>query len=172
MNRTRRSNLVGGLLLVLLGLLVLVIQLLPGLRIHFSWPWIIIGFGVLLLLIGSATGVAALAIPASIVAGIGGILAYQYASGDWDSWAYIWSLIPGFVGIGIVLFDLLGGDTRAAAGAGGWLILISLTLFCIFGSVFGALGFMGQYWPVLLILLGILLLIRPLLRPRRRGGSA
>lgn len=167
MKRGRRSSLVGGLVLILLGASILAVQLLPGLQLWFSWPWIIIGFGVLMLVVGSATGVPGLAIPACIVAGIGGILYYQAATGDWDSWAYIWSLIPGFVGVGILLSGLLGEEGGEAIRAGGWMILISLVLFAAFGSLFGALGMMGPYWPVLLILLGLMLLLGPLLRTRR-----
>jgi hypothetical protein len=155
------------MLLIVFGALILAVQLLPGLQLWFSWPWIIIGFGVVMLVIGSATGVPALAIPACIIGGMGGILYYQTITGDWDSWAYIWSLIPGFVGVGIVLSGLLGGEGGEAVRAGGWLILISLVLFAAFGSLFGALGMMGDYWPVLLILLGLLLLVGPLLRTRR-----
>ncbi|MGD8967632.1 MAG: hypothetical protein PVI07_09000 [Anaerolineae bacterium] len=167
MKRGRRSSLVGGLVLILLGASILAVQLLPGLQLWFSWPWIIIGFGVLMLVVGSATGVPGLAIPACIIAGIGGILYYQAATGDWDSWAYIWSLIPGFVGVGILLSGLLGEEGGEAIRAGGWMILISLVLFAAFGSLFGALGMMGPYWPVLLILLGLMLLLGPLLRTRR-----
>jgi hypothetical protein len=158
---------VGGLVLIVVGALILAVQILPGLELQFSWPWIIIGFGVLMLVIGSMTGVPGLAVPASIIAGIGGILAYQSATGDWDSWAYIWSLIPGFVGVGIVLSGLLSGEGLDAIRAGGWLILISLVLLAAFGSVFGALGMIGDYWPVLLILLGLVLLVGPVLRGRR-----
>lgn len=167
MHPTRRSNLLGGLFLVLLGSLILVVQLLPGIQILFGWPWIIIGFGFLMFLIGTATGVPALAIPASIISGLGGILYYQSVTGDWDSWAYIWALIPGFVGLGLVLAGLLGGDSSGSTRAGGLLLLISLALFAVFGSFFGALGLMGDYWPVLLILLGLVLLFSPLLRGRR-----
>jgi hypothetical protein len=158
----------GGLVLIVIGLLILTIQLLPGVQVVFSWPWIIIGGGLLLFLIGAATGVPALAVPACIIGGIGGILYYQNATGDWDSWAYIWTLIPGFVGLGVVLAGLPGGGDRSeAVRAGGLLILISLVLFSVFGSFFGALGLVGAYWPVLLILLGLVLLLAPLLRGRR-----
>lgn len=167
MRGSRRSGLVGGLLLILLGLLILGIQLLPGVEIEFTWPWIVIGLGLVLLLLGAATGVAILTIPASIVVGIGGILYYQTLSGDWDSWAYIWSLIPGFVGVGMLLFTWMGGHGVAPAHIGGTLILISLVLFSLFGSLFGALGFMGDYWPALLILLGLIVLLWPLLGVRR-----
>ncbi len=157
----------GGLLLLLLGLLLLAIQLWPGLKVPFLWPWIIIGLGLLLLLIGSARGLPVLAVPASILAGIGSILHYQTITGDWDSWAYIWSLIPGFVGMGFLLSALMGGYGGSLARAGGSLILVSVVLFAVFGSVFGALGFMGDYWPALLILLGLVLLVWPWFRSRR-----
>lgn len=164
MNKRRRSSLAGGLVLILIGAAFLAVQLLPGLQIWFSWPWIIIGVAVLLLVIGLLTGVPAMAIPACIVGGIGGVLYWQDATGNWDSWSYAWTLIPGFVGVGIFLAGLLGEDTRDSIRAGSGLILISLVLFAIFGSVFGALGLLGSYWPVLLILLGVLLLARSLFR--------
>ncbi|MGD2148468.1 MAG: hypothetical protein PVH41_17370 [Anaerolineae bacterium] len=167
MERRRRANLAGGLVLILLGAGILVVQLLPGVQFWFSWPWLLIGVGVLLLVIGSVTGVPALAVPACIVGGIGSILYYQATTGDWDSWAYVWALIPGFVGVGVLLSGLLGEEGSGAVRGGATLILISLVLFAVFGSFFGALGFLGQYWPVLLILLGLVLLVSPLLRARR-----
>lgn len=151
---------------VLAGLLLLGVQVHPGVEIQFAWPWIIIGLGLLLLFIGSATGVAILAVPATLLAGIGGILYYQTVTGDWDSWAYIWSLIPGFVGLGVVLLALLGGYGAGVARAGGWLIFISVGLFALVGSLFGALGYLGDYWPALLILLGLVILISPLIVSR------
>jgi hypothetical protein len=166
MDRRRRSSLAGGLLLILLGALILAVQLVPGIQVWFSWPWIIIGLGVALLVLGSATGLPGLAIPACIIGGMGGILYYQNATGDWDSWAYIWALIPGFVGLGIVVSGLLEREGGAAIRAGSWLVLISVVLFSVFGSFFGALGMMGEYWPALLILLGLVLLVSALLRGR------
>ena len=62
--------------------------------------------------------------------------------------------------------DLETGEIRQALRGGGWLILISLVLFTVFGSFFGALGLAGDYWPVLLIVLGLLILVRPLFRSR------
>jgi hypothetical protein len=166
MHRRRRSSLAGGLVLILLGILFLVVQQVPGLQLWFSWPWIIIGVAVFLLVLGLVIGEPSMAIPACIVGGIGGILYWQEITGNWDSWAYAWTLIPGFVGVGIVLSGLLGGDSRQSMRGGGWLIIISLMLFAVFGSFFGGLGLLGPYWPVLLIMLGLLVLIRPLFRPR------
>mgnify|MGYP001087870028 CR=1 FL=1 len=168
-DRKRRSSVLTGLLLIVLGLSVLILQLVPGVHLPFSWPWVIIGFGLLLLVVGGVTGVPALAVPATIVTGFGGILYYQNTTGDWDSWAYIWTLIPGFVGLGLILAGILAREGTEFLRAGGLLVFISLTLLALFGSVFGALGLLGTYWPVLLILLGLALLLLPLLGRHRRG---
>jgi hypothetical protein len=162
--RKRVSNLVGGLILILLGLLFLIPQLLPEWAPRVSWPWFVIGIGFLLLIIGLVTETPGLAIPACIVGGIGGLLYWQDLTGNWGSWTYTWTLIPGFVGAGIVLSGLLGGRAGRALREGGTLILISLALFLVFGAAFGGLNVLGPYWPVLLIGLGILVLIRNLIR--------
>lgn len=166
MDRRRRSSLAGGLILILLGAWFLAIQWLPGLQVWFSWPWIIIGVGAFLLLIGLLTRVPDMAIPACIVGGIGGLLYWQNATGDWGSWAYAWALIPGFVGVGIILSGLLGGKTRQSVREGGGLIITSLVLFTVFGAFLGGPNLLGDYWPVLLILLGLWTLIRPFFRSR------
>jgi hypothetical protein len=169
MNRGRRSSLATGLVLVLIGALVLVAQLVPGWNQWIAWPLYIVGIGAVLLIIGLLTRVPALAIPACIVGGIGGLLYYQNATGNWESWSYAWALIPGFVGIGIVVAGLLGGEFRKPLREGGQLILVSLVMFLAFGSFFGLLGLgpLGQYWPVLLIALGVLILFNRLIFRRR-----
>jgi len=154
------------LVLILLGAWILVVQLVPGLQAWLSWPLIIVSLAPLLLIIGLLAGVRAMAVPACIVGGVGGLLYWQNATGRWESWAYTWTLIPGFVGVGIVLSGLLGGETRKWARAGRSLILISLVLFTVLGSLFGALGMAGPYWPALLIVLGLLILARSLFRSR------
>lgn len=167
MNKEKRTNIAGGIILVLVGAALLAIQILPGVFISFSWPWIVIIVGLFLFGLGAAIGEPGMAVPACIVGGIGGILYYQNLTGNWESWSFVWSLIPGFVGIGIILMNLLSGEGGKAFREGGLLVLISLTLFAVFGSFFGALGLVGDYWPVLLILLGVLILLRPLLIPKK-----
>ena len=44
------------------------------------------------------------------------------------------------------------------------LVVISAVLFSVFGSFFGAVGYLGQYWPVLLIVLGVVLLVQSLIK--------
>jgi len=168
MTRQNRSNIGLGLLLILVGGWFLAQQLYPQLRIweyfNFSWPWYIIGTGLGLLLLALALGSYWLAVPAMIVGGIGGILYWQNETDNWSSWSYAWALIPGFVGLGILLAEFLSGNFRNGLRNAGPLILISLILFVIFSAFLGNLSFLTAYWPVLLILLGAWLLIQPLLK--------
>ena len=115
-------------------------------------------------ILGAALGEPGMAVPATIVGGIGGILAYQWYTGDWQSWSYIWALIPGFVGLGIILMSLLGGDASVKDGT--TLLFISFIMLAVFGSFFGAVGLAGRYWPVLLILLGVVLMVRTFLNKK------
>jgi hypothetical protein len=113
--RTRGAA-VGGVLLILLGACLLLVQVNPDWRgllgLEWSWPLIVVAVGIGLFLMGLITGAPAMAIPACIVAGIGGILYWQNITGNWLSWTYAWALIPGFVGIGMIVAAILG--------EGGW----------------------------------------------------
>jgi len=170
MDANRRSGLAGGLLLILLGAAFLAAQYIPAVRSWFetkdSWPLIIIGIGVLLLVLALALRTPPLAVPGCIVAGIGCMLFYQNATGNWESWAYAWTLIPGFVGLGVILSGLLEGQPVRSLTAGVWMILISLVAFVIFGSFLG-MGRFSAYWPVLLVLGGLLILGQTLLGRKR-----
>ncbi len=160
MDKKRRTSVIGGAILIVVGIVLFLAQILPGFRISFTWPWTVIGVGVFLFALGAAVGEPGMAVPATIVSGIGGILAYQSTTGNWESWSYAWTLIPGFVGLGIVIMKLLGGGESDSYKDGLTLMLISLIMLAVFGSFFGALGMAGQYWPVLLILLGVILMVR------------
>lgn len=167
MNRKNRSNLAVGLLLILIGGWFLAVQFVPGLgdwfQIYFDWPVIIIGVGVCLLIFGLLVGAPGMAVPACIVGGIGGLLYWQNATNNWESWSYAWALIPGFVGIGAMLSALLGEGGSKGLRSGLSLVFISLVMFLIFGAFFGATP-LGPYWPVLLIALGAWMLIQPLFK--------
>ena len=97
--------------------------------------------------------------------GIGALLYWQNATGEWASWAYAWALIPGFVGIGLILFGLMARRRGALVG-GGWAIFNSLVLFAIFGSFLGGLRILTLFWPVLIIVLGLVLLGQGFVRRR------
>jgi len=169
MARRTRTSVVGGILLILLGLFFLALQMMPEsmawLRIEMSWPLIVMGVGVFLLVFGLLVGAPGMAVPACVVGGIGALLYWQNVTGNWESLSYAWALIPGFVGIGVILNGLLGGDKlRDSLEGGFWLILISMVMFAIFGSFLGGLTLFGSYWPALLIVLGLVVLVRSFLK--------
>jgi hypothetical protein len=165
----RRASIVSGVFLVLLGLIFLVREIAPQYFRFWEWPMFIIGFGGFFLLWAVLSGTGGLAIPGSIIAGIGGILYYQELSGEWESWSYIWTLIPGFVGIGIMLGSLIDGNFKKSFGAGLTLLLISAIMLFSFGAAFGLDPQITQYWPALVIGLGIIILIRAIISGSKRS---
>lgn len=164
----RKSGIFGGILLILLGLLFLASEIYPEIFSFWSWPFILIGLGVIFLLWALITQSGGLAIPGSILSGLGGIFYYQNVTQDWESWSYIWALIPGFVGVGILLSSLIDKKFKQNLSAGLTLILISAILFFAFGSQFGLASAITMYWPVLLIALGAVALLRALLKNKNQ----
>jgi hypothetical protein len=167
-----RSSLVLGVLLILFGGWLIASNQVPAIRewldANFIWPMYTIGAGVLILLIGLLTGNPGMAVPAAIVAGVGGILYYQELNQDYGSWSYMWTLIPGFVGVGEILTGLLGEHTRRNLGRGLRKLVVSGVLFLIFATLFGGIAILGQYGaPVLIILLGVYILARGFFRGSR-----
>jgi peptidoglycan/LPS O-acetylase OafA/YrhL len=167
--KQNRTNLFLGVLLILIGAWLVVTRQVPAvqdfLENSFTWPMWTIGAGLLIFLIGLITGAPGMAVPASIVAGIGGILYYQNQTDDYGSWAYMWALIPGFVGVGTILAGLLGENTRKNLAHGLNLIVISTLLFLVFATFLGGLSILGDYGAaVILILLGVYILIRGFVR--------
>ncbi len=174
MSKQNRTQLALGVLLVLLGAWFIAVKQVPALKpfsdLTFDWPFYVMGAGAILLLIGLVTDAPRMAIPACIVAGVGGILYYQNLSQDWTSWNFMWTLIIGFVGLGNIFAGLLGDDTRHNIGRGLNLIVVSAVLFLIFAAVFNRINILGNYGvAALLILLGLYVIGRGLIHPHRGG---
>jgi len=174
MDRKNRSQLGLGIILILLGGWFIAQKTVPGLQewvAQFSaWPFTVIGAGAIILLLALILGTPGLAVPASIVAGIGGILYYQNATQDWGSWSYMWALIPGFVGVGTILTGLLGENTRQNLRHGMNLMVISAVLFLVFSAFLGGWQILGNFGPaILLILLGLWVLGNGIFRSFRQG---
>jgi len=175
MDAGRRATLAIGILLILIGVFFLVLRFVPGVQAwldaYFAWPVLIIAFAVVLLIVGLLVGLPAMVVPACVFGCIGGILYWQSWTGDWASWSYAWALIPGAAGVGMFLLGLTSSKERKSIGAGLWLILVSAVMFLVFGSAFGAFlggwGLVLQYWPLLLIGLGVLSFFQALFRFRR-----
>jgi len=178
MDERRRKNITSGVLLIVIGAIFLAFRLIPDLRqlwaASFTWPMTILIVALGLLVIGALTGTADMLVPACIVGGIGGILYLQNAGAlTWQSWAYLWTLIPGFAGIGQALAGLVKWKRKDIAD-GLQAVLVSAVLFLIFGSLMGDLfGYfpLRAYLPYVLIALGVLLLIRAFVAPRRRSAE-
>lgn len=172
MHSERRSSIALGLVLLLVGGWFLAAQFFPQLAdlipLQYQWPWWVIGVGILFLIMAVALRAPGMAVPAAIIAGIGAILYYQNATGDWHSWAYAWALIPGFGGVGHLLMGLLEGrflhNFREGVGA----ILFSLFMFGIFGAFLGGPAILSQLWPVLLIGAGVWILLSGLRKPKKQ----
>jgi len=170
------ANVLWAALLIGAGVLLLAAQF--GVRWGaFLWPlWIIVP-GVALLLLGYTVGRAVaepLVVLGSIVSSTGLLLFYANASGHWASWAYLWALIaPTSIGLGLWL---LGQVKRRSdlVKSGGVMVKIGLILFAAFGAFFelvigiSGLG-LGRYaWPILLIGLGALFVIKAVRNNARR----
>lgn len=167
-----RGQLALGLILILLGAWFIAQQQVPALKewvaLYMDWPLNIVAIGGLILLIGILLGAPGMAIPASIVACVGGILYYQQVYEDYQSWSYMWTLIIGSIGVGQVLSGLLGSGRREIS-SGLNTIVVSAAMFIIFAAIFGKLTILGSFGPaILLILLGIWVIARGLWRGRRK----
>jgi hypothetical protein len=160
----KKNGLIFGVILILVGAALIALQLFPDLRVWVDWPIFVLGIGVIFLVASVLSGNGDLAIPGFINAGVGGILYYQHLTGDWASWSYIWTLIPGFIGLGILASNLINRDPVERSGV--TLTLLSALAFAVFylGERF-EIGW-DLLWPVALILVGILVVVRNMFRKR------
>jgi hypothetical protein len=159
---------IAGSILILFGLLALFGQLFQGFQFwNYLWPIIIIAFGVLFF-VGMFVGgksMAGLAIPGSIIGGIGLMMFFQNLFNHWESWSYAWTVILILVGLGIFIMGLYTQDTSRRQ-AGLRVMKVGAILFIIFGGFFeliifgfGHNGVMQYIFPALLVLLGVYLIV-------------
>ncbi|MCJ7432589.1 MAG: hypothetical protein MUO77_03790, partial [Anaerolineales bacterium] len=167
-NRSNSGALVGGSLLIAFGVLAALQQIFRDVFTwSLVWPIIVIVFGGMFFagMFAGGKQVSGLAIPGSIITGIGLLLFYQNLTGHWESWSYGWALIVLFVGIGIYIMGLYGGDVGQKA-AGQSVMRVGFILFVIFGAFFelifssgSAFGMHNLLFPILLIVLGVYLIV-------------
>ncbi len=161
-NRSNAGALVAGIILIVFGLMALAGQFFNLVNWGLLWPFLIVGFGVFFFLAMFMGGrsAAALAIPGSIIGGIGLVLVFENITGHWESMSYFWTLIIMFVGIGIYLMGWYSGDVNQRQA--GWRVMkVGFILFVIFGVFFEGLfhSFHNLVFPVALIILGIYLIL-------------
>ena len=166
-----------GVVLVVVGVFALLVVLSGVDLTQSGWPLFIIIPGLTLMVVGFLSVGAVATVPGGIVTMAGVVLAYCNATGDWPLWAYGWSLVtPGGVGLGIYLQALRDRDQNALR-TGRTLLFISLLIFLIgfvlFESILGISGrdYFGPYgkaaFPVLIILIGVILLVRRMQESRQ-----
>ncbi len=173
MDSNRRSGLAVAILLILAGAFFLLINLVPQLQKLVSWPLIFIilaaSFVIWPFIFPSVRrGLAGLIIPGTILFVLGLIFWYCDFMNRWEDWAFLWTLIPGSVGLGMALADWVGGWGGDTARVGGWMLIISLLVFAVFATFFGGsqLQIAG---PALVILGGLVLLVRAFIHPKPKA---
>lgn len=168
MNRPQAQGF--GIALVILGIVLLVGRSLSPDLARFGWPLFILGPGALLLAAGlyGPRDWAGLVAPGSVIAAVGAILMWQSVTGRFESWAYLWALIPTAAGVGVFLqgnradSDELRENGRRAATAGLIMLLAFGAFFelFVFGGFAGA-GFVGRIvLPLAAVAAGVWLLYR------------
>jgi len=138
-----------------------------------EWPVNLLLIGGVIFIVGLVLGAPGLAVPAAIVAGTGGIFYYQEMTRDYSSWSYMWTLYPGFIGVGTLLAGLLGDNTAHNLKRGLNMMVFSAVLFLIFSAFLGGWDLLGNYGPaILLILLGLWVLGSGLYRTFRNKNQS
>jgi hypothetical protein len=165
--RDNRGSIVVGGILILIGAIFLFVNVF---RIDFGdiWPIIffIIGAGFylpVLLMPRERQNLAGLLIPGTILFGLGAIFFYNILADNWGSWAYIWTLIPASVGLGLLLAARVGNWGGDTLKVGFWMFVISTGVCLVLAAFFGG-GNAGLIGAILLIGLGVFLLIRSIRR--------
>ena len=175
-----------GLLLIGAGIAVLTLRQagvdLANLVGEAGWPVFVIGPGLVLLVAAAIPapprGIG-FAIAGSIVTVVGLLLWYQASSGDWDSWAYLWALIPLSVGVALLGYGSLTGNSRmvtAGLWVGGCAALALVVGAWFFQGLLGSHSdvWSSSWWALLAIAAGGLIVARGLIgrgEPRGPGEA-
>ncbi|MDI7275321.1 MAG: hypothetical protein QME94_05035 [Anaerolineae bacterium] len=169
-----RSAFYIGLLFILAGsyfLLVNLIDALLGLGWAQLWPGVLalaaLAFYLpVLVWWGQRRTLSGMVVPGTILLVNALIFFYNALTGDWNAWAYLWSLEPVALALGLLFLWVIGprqeGLLVAAAALGG----VGLLCFAIFGTIFGH-GIARLVAPIVLIGLGLIFLIRSIARIKR-----
>jgi len=141
-----------------------------------GWPIFVIVPG--LVLLGAAfvpqppKGIG-FAIAGSIVTTVGLLLWYQARTGDWESWAYLWALIPLAIGAALLTYGELTHQremVRAGVWVGGVATILLAAGAWYFESIFAGRGaplVSGDIWPIAIIAIGAVIVVSSL-RPKPR----
>lgn len=168
MEQEKRATLLLALFLIFLGVLLLVLNILPGWSALVTWPIIFFVFAAgfmipPLMFPRLRSGLAALFIPGAVLLTMGILFTYNVLSQDWSAWAYAWLLISSGAGGGLALASWYGRWGKGVTLTGIWIMAAGSALFAFFGFIFGG-TLMKTLAAILLILLGLGLVFQSVLR--------
>jgi hypothetical protein len=173
MVREQRGRIAAGFVLIAVGLYFLAAQLFPGLNVfslnESNWPLLIVSLGAIFLLAALLTWTPGLMVPAAVLGGLGVLFYWQNVTDTSSSWSFAWTLIPGFVGVGILLMYLMQGNLREALRRGGSIILLSVAAFGLLSSFPGILELVAEFWGCLVALYGMFVIAQRV-RRQTSGG--
>ncbi|GAB4440649.1 MAG: hypothetical protein Kow00120_08880 [Anaerolineae bacterium] len=159
------GHVIVAVILIGLGIVFFIGQVVPGFSlwslIWRLWPFFIIVPGLAMFVPVLNKREAGLAVPASLVTGTGLILLYQSITGNWGSWAYVWTLYGVFLGFGMWLMGRTRGD-ESTQRTGVNFMAVGFGGFVIFGLFFGGFIRWGLLLPLVLIGMGAWFLYRAL----------
>jgi hypothetical protein len=159
----KRGGWVGGVVLILLGVVFLVQQFAPEL---FGGWMFLLGLGLIFLVAYALSRQYGFLIPGAILTGLGvgvALIETQTLTGEGEGGVIVLALGVGFLAIWLI--DLLVSRSRP----GGWWPLIPGGIMTIVGAAILSgneswLENLGQWWPVIFIIIGVWILVERYLR--------
>jgi hypothetical protein len=150
---SRPIELLAGLLLLVVGILLLASEPIAGFiggigiddEVLSWWPILIIGLSLFFLVPALLGGPnrrlrAGMAIPGALLAGIGAALLYTSLSDRWAAWAYLWSVFPFSLGLGMYAAGWIA-DAPAFKWIGAGLAVGGVVAYLVFATAFGGEAF-------------------------------
>jgi hypothetical protein len=169
-----------GVVLVLIGIFSLIGNIFDFLDMDHLWPLILVGIGAAFFVavaLGDKSR-AGLAVPGSILVGLGLLMYFMNLTDSWEAWSYCWALIMVFSGAGVWISglrserpDLKKSGIETMRGG----LILFLIFAVIMEFIFSITGLHRQVnilaWAVLLAVLGLILLVARLLRLGKPEGA-
>ncbi len=168
MNESNRGTMIAGLVLVVLGGVFFALNLIPGIDAAKTWPLILVVTGIGFCLPAfiwykSRETLAGLFIPGCIFLVLGGIFLFNTLTGIWEIWAIAWMLIPASVGLGLIVSADVGKWDKSVKQVGGWLLVVSMSLFALFAAMFSNIV-IKSIGAGILVATGLIMLIRSFIK--------
>jgi hypothetical protein len=150
---SRPIELLAGLLLLVVGIVLLASEPIAGFfsgvgiddEVLAWWPLLIVGLSLFFLIPALLGGPsrrlrAGMSIPGALLAGIGSALLYTSLTDRWGAWAYLWSVFPFSLGLGMYAAGWIA-DAPAFKWIGAGLAVGGVVAYLVFATAFGGEAF-------------------------------